>query len=313
MNVYKSIDDIPYAKESCITIGSFDGIHLGHKKIIDKVVSLAKKSGSRSVVVTFDPIPKRLIRGKNGPLLLTTIKEKLFLLDRMGVDSVLVIPFDKRTAQMPAKDFIKEVIVSKIGVKCLVTGHNHTFGREGSGNSDLLNQLSRQLGFDVYIVDPVDYRGDHISSTRIRNLLSSGDVHTAEKLLGHLYFATGEVTEGRKFGRTLGFPTANVLSGAKEKLLPQNGVYAVYTETAAGAFNGMAYIGMNPTFNGYEKRLEVHLFDFNEDIYKTEVTVHFIKKFRNEKKFDSAEDLKKQIERDKKETLAFLSKISRRY
>jgi len=313
MKIYKIFDEIPYEKKSCVTVGSFDGIHLGHKKIIDKIVSLAKLSGSRSVLVTFDPIPKRIIRSTEVPELLTTLDEKLSLIEERGVDTVFVIPFDRDMAKTGAEEFIKKVIVEKVGVLDLVIGYNHTFGRGGEGTKRLLQRIGKDHDFSIHVVDPVKIEEEYVSSTRIRELIKNGQIEKADAMLGHEYLIHGRVEQGKKIGRVLGFPTANLKILKEEKLIPKNGVYAVRIKIKNSEFGGMAYIGSNPTLDGREQKLEVHLHDFEGNLYNEEMDVFFLERIREEIKFSTVEELRREIEQDKKKSLAILLKTSRRY
>ncbi|MCD6117404.1 bifunctional riboflavin kinase/FAD synthetase [bacterium] len=313
MKIYKTFNDVPYKKKSCVTVGSFDGIHLGHKKIIDKIVSLAKSTDSRSVLITFDPIPKRVVRSTEVPELLTTLDEKLCLIEERGVDAVCIIPFDREVAKTGAEEFIKRVVVEKTGVLNFVVGYNHTFGRGAEGTQKLLQRMSSDYDFSIHVVDPVKVNGEFVSSTRIRELVRKGQIKSADTMLGHEFLMHGQVEQGKKLGRELGFPTANLKIKKEGKLIPENGVYAVRVRALDEEFGGMAYIGNRPTLNGNEQKIEVHLHGFKGDLYDSELDIFFLERIRGEKKFSTVDELRENIEQDKKKSLAILLKTSRRY
>jgi riboflavin kinase/FMN adenylyltransferase len=310
------VDNIARDGGSVITVGTFDGLHLGHQAVVRYLVRRAEAQGGRSVVITFDPHPRDVIRGDSTPLL-TTIEERARVLESLGVDRFLVIPFDKAFAALSARDFVETILVEKVGLQEIVIGYDHGFGRGREGDSTLLVDLGAVHGFSVDVI-PVQVMEEHvISSTEIRRLLlDEGDVRQAASLLGRRYGFTGTVVEGDKRGRLLGYPTANLAPDHPNKVLPLRGVYAVRAEREAsgarnGARNGAGYggmlnIGFRPTFSGTERRVEVHLFDFDGDLYGEQLRIEFVERMREEQKFESIEALKEQLSSDERRSRAAL-------
>jgi len=313
MNVYTSSKDIPFNAESCVTIGSFDGVHRGHRKILDTLTACAAAENRRSIVITFDPIPKRVLQNGSGlPSVLTTLEEKCELIGQRNVDAVLVIPFDRRTASLTARSFIEDLIKVDIGMTGLVIGHNHTLGRDARGNDKTLVELGKQNDFTVTIVDPVVADNTVVSSTCIRKMAHEGDMKGASRFLGYRYFVRGVVVPGKKIGRKLGFPTANIITGSSEKLIPPDGVYAVQAALDGNMQGAMAYIGSNPTLAQGERSFEVHVFGYNGDMYNKKMEVSFIERIRGEMKFSNVNSLRNQIMKDATVSKEILLNMSRR-
>jgi riboflavin kinase/FMN adenylyltransferase len=290
-----------YDKNTVLTVGTFDGVHLGHREIIGKLVSVKEKKGYRAVVVTFDPHPQIVLRNRNKDIkLLSTTDEKLEIFSSLGIDIVYIISFTKEFSQTPARDFYVNYLINKIGLSELVLGYDHMFGKNREGSFETLAELSKEFGFSVDKVGEYKPEGEHVSSTAIRNLLTGGDVRRASKILGHEYSFQGEVIHGDKRGREIGFPTANLEPLDEFKLIPGKGIYAVRAEHAGETYGGMMYIGLNETFtDGNALILEVNIFDFTKEIYGDKVKVSFVDKVREDMKFGSAEELVKQMEMDK--------------
>ena len=309
MKVYKSIDEIPYQRDSYLTIGTFDGIHLGHKKIIQTLVWSAQQKKCRSVIVTFDPHPQTVVRTKEVPIaLLTLIDEKISLLEELGVDVVLILPFSKELARLEPEVFINDILVSKIGVQKFIIGYNHAFGHERKGSEKLLKELGNKFDFSVEVVSPVMVDNEAVSSTRIRHYLLKGDIHRANLLLGRNYTIEGIVKKGKNIGRKFGFPTANIDVIGENKLVPKDGVYAVVVYVKGNMFQGMANIGYKPTISGSSWSVEIHIHNFSDDLYNEKLKVEFIDRIRDEKRFDSIEALISQIEKDREKSIELLSK-----
>lgn len=307
MQIHNDINAVNKIKNAVVTTGTFDGVHLGHKKIIDRIRSLASNSNGETVIVTFYPHPRMVLFPDDNDLrLLNTPEEKNNLLQKMGVDHLVVIPFNKEFSRTTSLEFVRNVLVNKIGVKKLVIGYNHHFGRNREGGIEQLREFSQLYHFDVEEIPALDVDEIEVSSTKIRNAIINGDLQTACSFLGYDYFISGEVIKGKQLGRTIGFPTANINISYKYKLLPPNGVYAVKANLKGKAISGMMNIGMNPTVNALKKSIEVHLFDFNEDIYGEIISVSFIKKIRDEVKFESVDLLKAQLLKDKEKTLQLI-------
>ncbi len=306
MRIYKSFEEFNCNSSSILTVGTFDGVHLGHRIIIERLTELAKKNDLRSVIITFDPHPQSVLFNKHkDPIrLLTVVDERLKLFEYLGVNDVLIIPFSVEFSRIPPEVFIKEYLFNKVGMKKILIGYDHMFGKNRKGNVDLLKRLSNDLGFETEKIEPRKNNGVTISSTKIREAISRGRIEEANKMLGYYYYAKGTVVKGDKRGATLGYPTANVGDIPSVKLIPANGVYLVNSVIRGKKRYGMANIGTRPTFAGdSEPILEVHFFDFDGDIYGEILDVSFMAFLRFERKFSGAEALKKQLDEDKKECL----------
>lgn len=286
----------PTCERIYLTLGVFDGIHLGHKKLLACLVKEAADRGRRSLLLTFDPHPRRLLDPQNPLLLLTSLKERLELISEQGVDGVVLLPFNKEVACMSGEDFVRKVLL-RLRIEKIFIGHGYRFGREGRGDINLLREMGREHGFKTQGLLPVRRGGDAISSTRIRDALSRGEIEEAKRLLGRFPSRRGRVIPGERRGQILGYPTAN-LDWDRELILPMDGVYAVYTTIGQEKFSGMANIGKRPTFGEKGQRLEVHLFDFDEDIYGEEIEILFVKRIRDEKVFKDRRSLAKHLIQD---------------
>ena len=312
MNVYRSIKEIPYQADSLITIGTFDGIHRGHRSIIDNVVHEANQDNARSVLVTFFPHPQTVVRGDGHSVaLLTPVEEKIEILRGLGLHAVLIIPFTRQLSRMEPKDFIEQILVRKVGVCKFVMGFNHAFGKDRSGGSDLFQRMGTQHGFTVETVPPVRVDDNAVSSTRIRKLLLDGQIVRANTYLGWNYRIRGVVKEGERVGRKLGFPTANIDVLGDNKLIPGDGVYAVFVRAGEESFKGMVNVGFRPTVSGTHRVVEAHIHEYEGDLYGKELHIEFIDRLRDEKQFDSVEALVDQIAKDQKKTIERLSKFGR--
>lgn len=283
--------------ENYIAIGSFDGLHLGHLSLIYKVVEVAKKNKGRSMVFTFKNHPKTLISKDNVPKLLMDNDQKAEVLKKHGVDMVCFKEFDLEFMKMTPKEFVKFLVV-EYNAKGLVVGFNYKFGYKNLGNIELLRELQKEYGYELYIMKPCTYNNAVISSTRIRKSLEDGDVLDACKMLNSPYTLSGEVVHGRKIGRTIGFPTAN-LKYNKNFILPKVGVYYTNIKVNNSIYKGITSVGNNPTVEGKSLTVETYILDFDKDIYGKTIQVSFIKKIRDEKKFNGVEELKLQLEKDK--------------
>lgn len=296
------LNDVNYDSNSVITVGTFDGVHEGHKTIIKRVVDSARERGARSILVTFDPHPREIINpGKDGIKLLTTLEERAEILDDLGITMMLVIPFDRDFSLISSEDFIHDIIYDKIGVGKFVIGYDHQFGRNREGTKATVKKLSRELGFEVEIIEAHDIGEITVSSTNVRNALENeGDVDLAHRFLGRPYHIKGTVVHGDKRGKEIGFPTANVKPENHKKIIPKNGVYAVDIKVGETIYKGVMNIGIRPTFNGSDERtIEVNIFDFSSNIYGETVEIWFIKRIRDELRFKSVEELIEQIKNDK--------------
>jgi len=297
------LSDINRDSNTVLTVGTFDGVHEGHQTIIERVVDHARELTARSMVVTFDPHPREIIHpGKGGIHLLTTIEERAELLDKLGVDIMLVIPFDRDFSLLTSEQFVRDVIYDKIGVREFVIGYDHHFGRDREGSRDTVERLGKELNFKVEVVEAHDIGEITVSSTQVRKALElKGDVGLATKFLSRPYRLKATVVHGDKRGKTIGYPTANLKPDKRNKVIPANGVYAVDMAIGDEVFKGMMNIGIRPTFDGSDERtLEVNLFDFERNIYGETVEVRFIKRIRDERKFQSVNELIAQLGDDKR-------------
>ena len=298
------LENVRRDDNSVVTVGTFDGIHTGHRVLVSRVLERAAARNARSVVVTFHPHPRSIIHpGEPGIRLLTTLEERAELLSEMGIDEMVVIPFDRDFSLLGSREFIEQVLWERIGVSELVVGYDHQFGKNREGTIETVRKLGNELGFRVEVVSRQEYGEHTISSSAIRRALQEeGDVSLAARLLGRPYLLRGTVVHGDGRGRSIGFPTANILPDSPEKVIPGTGVYAVRVDTDRGGFNGMMNIGVRPTFHGTGETLEVHLLDFKGDLYGTAIEIRFVERIRDEKKFDRTEELVRQIERDREAT-----------
>jgi riboflavin kinase/FMN adenylyltransferase len=291
-----------------ITIGSFDGLHVGHFKIIDELLKAAKSVNGKSVLLTFEPHPRQVLSKDLDLKILTTLEEKKFILEKAGLDILIVQKFTREFSQMTSDEFIQKILVDDIGASHIVVGHDHKFGRDRLGDAEKLKELGRKYNFEVTSVDAENIDGIVISSTKIRNALFDGEIEKANLFLGRHYSFGGIVVKGAQRGRTLGFPTANIKLFNPRKAVPKRGVYAVQCRCRNQRLKGVMNIGVRPTFeNRTELVIEVHMFNFNEDIYGEEMSVEFIKRIRDEKKFGSREELIHQIEKDKQKAAELLA------
>jgi riboflavin kinase/FMN adenylyltransferase len=292
------------------TLGIFDGVHRGHKALLDCLVKRAQEAKGESVVITFSPHPRLVLEQNNSNLsFLTTMEEKKVLLENAKIDHLIVIEFNNQFSKIPACDFIKDILVKKIGIKHLIIGYNHHFGKSGEGDFNTIRRCSEELDFRVEQVQGYHTEEGTISSSSIREALLRGKLDNANRWLGYNYSVSGTVIEGRKIGRSIGFPTANIYPDSQYKLIPANGVYAVEVHLDEKAYPGMLSIGSNPTVNSdlRIRSIEVHILNFDNDIYGRKISVVFRKRLRNEKKFDNLEQLTRQMGHDKQETLRLLT------
>ncbi len=300
MELIEHLDQIkqPY-KNAVVTIGNFDGVHKGHQSLLGRIIEKADQIGGTSVAITFDPHPLKAL-GFDTPPLITRRDQKIELIEKSCIDVLLCLPFDQTFARMTAHDFIETLLVNKIGMKAIIIGEDYSFGKDRTGNVDMLRQEGERLGFSTIVSPWINDTGssrERISSTRIRDIVQEGNVEQAIQYLGRHYQIRGKVVKGRKRGGSqLGFPTANIK--LHDELCPKIGVYAVTVETAMGNFIGVANIGYSPTFGDHMFTIEVHILDFDHDLYNTRIRVNMVERLRDEKKFSSIEELSEQIKTD---------------
>ncbi len=305
MKIYKDIEDFKKSTCAVVTVGTFDGLHVGHQKIIKRMTEIAAENNGETILVTFDPHPRLVLNNNRGELrFINTQKRKYKLLDSFGIDNMIIIPFTKEFAQTSSEEFIKKYLIEQIGVKKLIVGYDHHFGRNREGNYNRLRGMGETLGFEVEEI-PAQYVDDiAVSSTKIRKALQDGDVKSANKMLGYNYNICGHVIEGNKIGRTIGFPTANIDVDDEFKLIAAGGVYACQVEIDGKMYSGMGNIGTRPTVGINGLVTEVHIFDFDEDIYGKEIAIFFLDRIRDEKKFENLDELKNQLTSDREYTLS---------
>ncbi|MDQ7948956.1 MAG: bifunctional riboflavin kinase/FAD synthetase [Pedobacter sp.] len=329
MKIYHQLSAFKPLKHAVVTIGTFDGVHYGHQKIIKRLCELARSSGGESVILTFFPHPRMIIDPENQDLkMINTVKEKAEMLDNLGVDHLIIIPFTRDFSNLTPNDYIKDILVDTIGTKQLIVGYDHRFGKDRKGGMEELISLSKKYHFTVEEIPEQDIDDVAVSSTKIRKALLDGNVTLAANYLGYHFSISGPVIKGDKIGRTIGFPTANIFVEETYKLIPSDGIYAVTVEMgmaqgAAGqdvsaslpsapctSYKGMAYIGQRPTINGMTRNIEVNIFDFDREIYGQTITMNFLKFLRHDVKFTGLEALTTQLHQDKVATLAFFESLT---
>ena len=296
------------SNKTIVTIGTFDGVHIGHKFVLKKVIELAKKNNYKSVILTFFPHPRMVLQQDSSIKLLNTVKEKEFLLSKLGIDNLIIHPFDLEFSRLSAEDFVKEVLVEKLNVGIIIIGHDHRFGRNRTATIDDLIEFGKEYNFEVQKISAKEIDNIAISSTKIRNALLEGNIDIANNYLDYNYFITGKVVAGKQIGRTIGFPTANIEVSKNYKLIPKNGVYIISSKINNINYFGMMNIGINPTVEGLEQKIEVHFFDFEKDIYNQEVKIEILSRIRDEKKYNSLEELKIQLRKDESTSREFIKK-----
>lgn len=309
----KTIQDIsnykPSDKKTILTLGTFDGVHVGHRTIIEKVIEEGKKKNLESIVLTFFPHPRMVLQQDDSLRLLNTIDEKAELLEKLGLDTLIVHPFSQEFSRLTAEEFVKDVLVNQLNISKIIIGYDHRFGRNRTATIDDLVEFGKEYHFEVEQIPAEVIDNNSVSSTKIRKALESGDIKLANSYLSHPYFLTGTVVEGKQLGRKLNFPTANLKINESYKLIPKIGVYVVEAKVDHIIYKGMMSIGYNPTVTENQKiTIEVNLFDFDQTIYGKEVRVYLLDRIRDEEKFDSVETLKLQLEKDKTFSLNFFSK-----
>lgn len=309
MKIFRNLDEIQRNDKCVLTTGTFDGVHLGHQSIIEALHKTVDQQNECITIVTFEPHPQFVVTPpkKDHLRLLTTIDEKISILQKLKIDRLIILPFDNDFAQLSSQEFIENILVKKIGFRKIVVGYDHAFGRHRQGNYLILEELSKEYNYSIIVMPPLAVDGVIISSTRIRKLLSNGEVQLAAKYLGRNYNLIGRVIKGQGRGRTLNIPTANIEPISSEKLIPKDGIYAVWARLGSKKLKAVLYIGLRPTFSHKDRTIELHLFDFSGNLYGHILEIEFIAKIRDDYQFDQIEKLVKQIEIDKKKTLEILT------
>ncbi len=309
MKIVHSIKSFVAHKPTIVTIGTFDGVHLGHRKILDQIIATAKSQDCESLVLTFFPHPRMVLQEGTEMKQLNTLNEKIALLEDLGVDHLVVHPFDKEFSRLTAEDFVKQVLVDTFKLKKIIIGYDHRFGRNRTADINDLTEFGNTFGFEVEQISAQEINEVSISSTKIRTALSEGHIELANDYLGYDYSLTGMVTKGKQLGRTIGYPTANINPEEDYKLIPQNGVYIAKSIINGKTVYGMMNIGNRPTVDGTTLTIEINYFDFDQDLYDQKITVSFLKRMRNEQKFDSLDALKAQLALDKSTALDYISQL----
>lgn len=309
MKVFNSISSYVSQKQSIVTIGTFDGVHIGHQEIIEKIIEDAKKSDCESLILTFFPHPRMVLAHESGVKLLNTINEKIELLQKIELSDLIIHPFDETFSQLSAEEFVAKILVEKLKIKKIILGHDHRFGKNRSASIDDLIIFGKKYNFEVEQISAQKIDQVAISSTKIRTALLEGNITLANQYLGYQYFFSGKVVKGKQLGRTIGFPTANIQIDEEYKLIPKNGVYIVKSIISDKTYFGMMNIGTRPTVDGKNLTIEVYFFDFEKDIYDTSITVSILDRIRDEQKFDSFDNLKKQIEKDKETSISYIKSL----
>jgi riboflavin kinase/FMN adenylyltransferase len=297
-------------KKTILTLGTFDGVHLGHRKILEKVTqNTASRGKYESLVLTFFPHPRMVLQGQSDVKLLNTISEKIELLDNIGIQNLVIHPFDESFSRLTAEEFVKIVLVDKFNIKKIIIGHDHRFGRNRTANIDDLITFGKQYNFEVEQISVQEIKDVSISSTKIRTALNEGNMALANEYLGYDYFLTGTILKGKQLGRTIGFPTANLKIEEDYKLIPKNGAYIVKSNINQRTVFGMMNIGFNPTVGEENLAIEIHYFDFDANLYNQKITVSLLKYLRPEQKFEAVTLLKEQLEKDVNAAWEYLNKL----
>lgn len=308
MKIYTDLKDFS-AINPVVTIGTFDGVHLGHRKVIRRLQELAQKVKGETVIFTFYPHPRLVLNKEdNGLRLINTLEEKKVLLEASGIDHLVVYPFTKEFSKLSYVEFVEQILVKQLGMKFLVVGYDHRFGHNREGKYEDLKIFADQLDFKIERQDVLNMDAINVSSTKVRNAIADGDILMANKYLGYRFFIKGDVIDGKKLGHTIGFPTANIDPQESYKLVPKDGVYAVKVDVDDKRYLGMLNIGVRPTVNNQldNRSIEVHILDFNQDIYYKNITIHFYQRIRNEQLFASLDELKTQLAKDRLEVMSLL-------
>jgi len=308
MKIYNKIEDFDNNSRTILTIGTFDGLHEGHKKILEKLIYTAKNKGLKSLVLTFFPHPREVINKYNNVKLIDTLDEKVAILEEMGVDSLIIHPFDKNFSLLTAYQFIKDYLVDMLKISHVIIGYDHRFGKGREASVKDLKELGNEFDFIVEEIDAYEIESITVSSTKIRDSIVKGDFQSTKKFLGRYFRITGEVIQGDGLGKKINYPTANILIKEDYKIIPKDGVYLIKSKVNNIEYYGMMNIGHRPTIGQNEKSIEVHLFNFSNNIYGDKISVDIISKIRDEKKFSSIEALKEQLKKDEAFCLNLMSK-----
>lgn len=307
MKIFHSIQDFKPGSKTIVTLGTFDGVHIGHKKIIERLIHNSEECNCETLLLTFFPHPRMVLQDQSEIKLLNTIDEKSLLLGKTGLHNLVIHPFDKAFSRLTAEEFVKNILVDVFNIKKIIIGHDHRFGRNRTANIDDLIVFGQLYGFEVEQISPQEVNEVTVSSTKIRNAITEGNIGLANKYLGYDYFFTGIVVQGKQLGRTIGYPTANIHIEETYKLIPAQGVYVVSSFIDGKTVFGMMNIGTNPTVGGKIQTIEVNYFNLDKDLYGRKLQVAVLSRIREEKKFGSLDSLKEQLLRDKENAIAFIN------
>ncbi|NMH88932.1 bifunctional riboflavin kinase/FAD synthetase [Flavivirga algicola] len=307
MGKVKDIETYKSVETTVVTIGTFDGVHIGHQKIVNRLISTGRANGLKSVILTFFPHPRMVLQKDFNIKLINTIDERRDILDGLGLDYLLIKEFTLEFSRLRAEDFVKQILVDKLNAKKVIIGYDHRFGRNRNANIDDLKKFGEAYGFEVEEISAQDINDVAVSSTKIRKALKEGDIIKANAFLGYNFTISGTVTKGKGLGRQLNFPTANIKVKETYKLIPKQGSYIVKATVNKLLIYGMMNIGINPTVNGKKETIEVHFFNFNNDIYGEAIQIELLNRIRDEEKFESIEDLKAQLKKDKQTALTYIA------
>lgn len=310
MKTFWSILDFKsHTKKNIITIGTFDGVHLGHKSILEKMKNATQNNQYESLVLTFFPHPRMVLQQDSSIKLLNTIDEKATLLEKFGIDNLIIHPFDEAFSNLSAEEFVKNILVDKLNIHKIIIGHDHRFGKNRTADINDLIAFGKKYSFEVEQINAHEIDEIAISSTKIRKALVEGNIKLANQYLGYSYYISGKVVEGKKIGRTIGYPTANIQINENYKLLPKNGVYVVSSEIDNVLYFGMMNIGKNPTIGENDQSIEVHFFNLKEDIYNKNLQISILEHIREEQKFNSLSELQAQLDKDKLFSLNYIQNL----
>ncbi len=309
MRIFNSINDFTTSKKTIVTLGTFDGVHIGHKAILDTICKAALQEDLESVILTFFPHPRLIVSDNYDIKLLNTIDEKSVLLEKLGIQNFIIHPFDKTFSELTPREFVTQVLVGKLNIQKIIIGHDHKFGKNRAADFNDLINFGKEFGFEVEEISAQQINEVSVSSTKIRNSLLEGNISLANKYLGYSYVLTGNVIKGNQLGRTIGFPTANIEILEAYKLIPKNGVYIVMANVNNQTVFGMMNIGVKPTLGENKLTIEVHLLNFDADIYNQKIQVQVLERLRDEQKFESFDSLKSQLELDKQNTIQYFENL----
>ena len=309
LKIFNSIKSFNATKPTIVTIGTFDGVHLGHQKIVAQITKNAHTLNCESLVLTFFPHPRMVLQEGTEMKQLNTLNEKIELLDNLGIDNLVIHPFDKEFSRLTAEEFVKKVLVDVFKIKKIIIGHDHRFGRNRTATIDDLINFGETYGFEVEQISAKEINEVSISSTKIRNALLEGNIELAANYLGYDYSLTGIIFKGKQLGRTIGYPTANITIEEDYKLIPNNGVYIAKSVLNGKTVFGMMNIGTRPTVDGTKQTIEINFFDFKQDLYGQKITISLLHRMRSEQKFESIDALKNQLGKDKKTALSFIENL----